>query len=170
MEKPWDEPGIGHLTFDNIRRAGDIALEVEGLSVTGLFEGLTFHPRRGDRLAITGANGSGKTTLLKLLAGQRRPDAGSIRLGSHVEAASIEQALEQQLDFCQSPLQTCGTSSAARTLLACLRVPVGCLHRPHSTANLLLLDEPTNLSGNRSTRIPGKGAAIVSRHGDRRVA
>ena len=162
VEKPWEQQGIGHLTFQNIRRAGDVVLEVEGLSVQGLFTGLKFHLRRGDRLAITGANGSGKTTLLKLLAGQRQPDAGSLRLGSNVETASIEQVLEQQLDFRQSPLQICGTSTAARTLLACLRVPVGCLNRPlrnlscgertkvaiasilHSTANLLLLDEPTN--------------------------
>ena len=76
VEKPWEEQGIGDLTFDNIRRAGDVVLTVEGLVARGLFEGLTFHLRRGERLAITGANGSGKTTLLRMLAGQRRPDAG----------------------------------------------------------------------------------------------
>jgi ATPase subunit of ABC transporter with duplicated ATPase domains len=79
-----------------------------------------------------------------------------------VETASIEQVLEKQLDFRQSPLEICGTSTTARTLLACLRLPVGCLNRPlrslscgertkvaiasilNSSANLLLLDEPTN--------------------------
>jgi ATPase subunit of ABC transporter with duplicated ATPase domains len=162
VEKPWEEQDIGNLTFDNIRRAGDVVLHAEGLTVAGLFEGLTFYLRRRDRLAITGSNGSGKTTLLRVIAGQRPPDAGAVRLGANVEMASIEQVLEQQLDFGQSPLEICGTSTTARTLLACLKLPVACLNRPlrslsggertkvamasilNSSANLLLLDEPTN--------------------------
>jgi len=162
VKKPWEEQSIGTLTFDNIRRSGDFALHVEGLTMRGLFEGLTFHLRGGDRLAITGANGSGKTTLLRILAGQKHPETGSIRLGADVETASIEQVLEQQLDFSQSPLEICGTSTMARTLLGCLKVPANCLNRPlrslsggertkvamasilNSSANLLLLDEPTN--------------------------
>jgi ATPase subunit of ABC transporter with duplicated ATPase domains len=162
VQKPWEEQGIGNLTFDNIRRAGDFVLQVERLSVRGLFEGLSFHLRRGDRLAVTGDNGSGKTTLLRVLSGQKQPDAGVIRFGAHVEAASIEQVLEQQLDFSQSPLEICGAGTMARTLLGCLRLPAACLNRPlrtlsggertkmamasllNSSANLLLLDEPTN--------------------------
>ena len=134
----------------------------EGLRVAGLFEDVSFHLRRGDRMAIVGANGSGKTTLLRIISGQQQPGAGTVRLGTNVETASIEQALEQQLDFSQTPLEICGTSTMARTLLGCLRVPAACLNRPlrtlsggertkvamarilNSSANLLLLDEPTN--------------------------
>jgi ATP-binding cassette, subfamily F, member 3 len=83
-------------------------------------------------------------------------------LGTNVETASIEQVLEHQLDFNQSPLEICGTSTMARTLLGCLKLPPDCLNRPlrslsggertkvamarvlNSSANLLLLDEPTN--------------------------
>jgi ATPase subunit of ABC transporter with duplicated ATPase domains len=162
VDKPWEAQPIGNLTFDNIRRSGDFVLHAEGLAVDCLFEGLSFHLRRGERLAITGGNGSGKTTLLRVLGGKREPDAGVVRLGANVEAASIQQVLEEQLDFSQSPLEICGTSTAARTLLGCLKVPAACLNRPlrslsggertkvamasilNSTANLLLLDEPTN--------------------------
>jgi len=162
VEKPWQQQGIGNLTFDNIRPAGNFALHVEGLSVGSLFEGLTFHLHRGERLAITGANGSGKTTLLRVLAGLQQPDAGTIRLGTNVEMASIQQVLQRQLNFDQSALEICGVGTMARTLLGCLRVPPACLNRPlrtlssgertkiamasilNSTANLLLLDEPTN--------------------------
>ena len=162
VEKPWEEQAIGHLTFDNIRRAGDFVLRVDGLTVNGLVDGLTFSMRRGERLSITGDNGSGKTTLLRVLAGQQKPDRGSIHLGTNVEIASIEQVLEHQLDFNQSPLEICGASTMARTLLGCLKLPPACLNRPlrslsggertkvamarvlNSSANLLLLDEPTN--------------------------
>jgi ATPase subunit of ABC transporter with duplicated ATPase domains len=162
VHKPWEEQSIGTLTFDNIRRAGDIVLQIESLSIPGLFENLTFHLRRGERLAITGPNGSGKTTLLRIIANQKQPDSGTIRLGANVETASIEQVLEQQLDFSQSPLEICGAGTTARTLLGCLKLPPSCLNRPlqslsggertkvamarilNSSANLLLLDEPTN--------------------------
>ena len=162
VAKPWAEQGIGNLTFDNIRPSAGIALRAEGLAIDGLFSGLSFHLRRGDRLAITGPNGSGKTTLLRILAGQQPPDAGSIWIGSNAGIGSIEQVLDRQLDFSRSPLELCGASTMARTLLACLKVPVTCLNRPlaalsggertkvamasilNSSANLLLLDEPTN--------------------------
>jgi ATPase subunit of ABC transporter with duplicated ATPase domains len=162
VEKPWEEQAISELTFSNIRRSGDFVLQVERISLRPLFDGVSFFLRRGDRLAITGPNGSGKTTLLKVLAGRRQPDSGSVRLGSNVEVASVEQLLNQQMDFRESPLEICGTSTDARTLLGCLKLPAGCLQRPlgslsggertkvalakilNSPANLLLLDEPTN--------------------------
>ncbi len=162
VEKPWDVQGIGHLTFENTRRSGDIVLQADGLGMRGLFEGLSFHLQRGGRMAITGANASGKTTLVRIILGQMQADVGGVRLGSNVEAASIEQVLEQQLNFDHSPLEICGTSQMARTLLGCLCVPAHCLNRPlrslsggervkvamarilNSSANFLLLDEPTN--------------------------
>ncbi|MGV9697916.1 TlrC/CarA/OleB/SrmB family ABC-F type ribosomal protection protein [Streptomyces sp. NPDC003470] len=39
---------------------------------------------RGGRLLVTGPNGAGKTTLLKLLAGELRPDEGSVRVPGRV--------------------------------------------------------------------------------------
>ncbi|MEG8279703.1 TlrC/CarA/OleB/SrmB family ABC-F type ribosomal protection protein [Streptomyces sp. AHA2] len=39
---------------------------------------------RGDRLLVTGPNGAGKTTLLKLLAGELRPDEGSVQVRGRV--------------------------------------------------------------------------------------
>ncbi len=46
---------------------------------------------RGDRIGLIGPNGSGKTTLLKLLLGELAPDAGTVRLGSNLQAAYFDQ-------------------------------------------------------------------------------
>ncbi|MGX1681263.1 ATP-binding cassette domain-containing protein, partial [Streptomyces althioticus] len=39
---------------------------------------------RGGRLLVTGPNGAGKTTLLKVLAGELRPDGGTVRVPGRV--------------------------------------------------------------------------------------
>ena len=165
VEKPWEESPIEGLTFDRVARSGEVV--VAGARLTKsygsktLFRDLSLHVRRGDRLAIVGPNGSGKTTLLNVIQGTALPDSGSVRFGANVELASVEQNLGG-LDPSLSPLDICGSDTAARTLLACLKLRPDRLNRPvqelsggertkvalvrilTSGANLLLLDEPTN--------------------------
>lgn len=49
---------------------------------------------RGDRIGLVGPNGAGKTTLLKLLTGQTPPDSGTIKLGTNLEIAVLDQKRE----------------------------------------------------------------------------
>jgi ATP-binding cassette subfamily F protein uup len=46
---------------------------------------------KGNRVGVIGANGSGKTTLVNLLTGVTEPDAGSVRLGTNVLIARLDQ-------------------------------------------------------------------------------
>ncbi|GLK69332.1 ABC-F family ATP-binding cassette domain-containing protein [Hansschlegelia plantiphila] len=46
---------------------------------------------RGDRIGLVGANGAGKTTLLNLLTGALSPDQGTVKVGSIVTIATIDQ-------------------------------------------------------------------------------
>ncbi|MCU1480004.1 MAG: transporter ATP-binding protein [Subtercola sp.] len=60
-----------------------------------LFEGLTLEIRRGYRIAVLGANGSGKSTLLRVLAGEDRPDQGTVDWPKGVKVVSYNRMLAE---------------------------------------------------------------------------
>ena len=77
-------------------RLGDLVLEAEGLckSYDGriLIDALDFNLPPGGIVGVIGANGVGKTTLFRMIAGEEKPDAGSLRLGPTVKLAYVEQS------------------------------------------------------------------------------
>ncbi|MEU8899857.1 ABC-F family ATP-binding cassette domain-containing protein [Nocardia sp. NPDC048505] len=69
-------PGTG-VRPDPVAELADIVV-AQRLRLAGLRLGV------GERLLVTGANGAGKSTLLGVLAGEIRPDAGSVRVRGRV--------------------------------------------------------------------------------------
>ena len=49
---------------------------------------------RGDCIGLVGPNGAGKTTLLKMLTGQLTPDSGTVKLGTNLDIATLDQKRE----------------------------------------------------------------------------
>ena len=50
---------------------------------------------RGDKVGLIGPNGAGKTTLLKLILGEEKADAGTIRQGTKLQVAYFDQMRAQ---------------------------------------------------------------------------
>ena len=77
-------------------RLGDIVVEARGLKKvygdTVLFEDLTFTLPRGGIVGVIGPNGAGKTTTFRLITGQEKPDAGTLRLGETVQVGYVDQS------------------------------------------------------------------------------
>jgi ATP-binding cassette ChvD family protein len=74
---------------------GDLVVRAErvrkGYGDNLLMEDLTFDLPRGGIVGIIGANGAGKTTLFRMIVGQEKPDAGSLRVGETVLPAYVDQ-------------------------------------------------------------------------------
>ena len=77
-------------------RLGNMVIEVQGLEKEYgdkvLFENLSFKLPPNGIVGVIGPNGAGKSTLFKLITGQEKPDAGSIRLGDTVKLAYVDQS------------------------------------------------------------------------------
>ncbi|MCE5388006.1 MAG: energy-dependent translational throttle protein EttA [Acidithiobacillus sp.] len=57
-----------------------------------LFENLSFRIPPGAIVGIIGPNGAGKSTFFKLITGQEQPDSGTVKLGSTVQLAYVDQS------------------------------------------------------------------------------
>jgi len=56
-----------------------------------LFDDVSWHVKKNDRIGLAGPNGAGKTTLLKMLAGLEEADSGSIRMASSTTIGYLPQ-------------------------------------------------------------------------------
>ncbi len=81
--------------------SGSLVIEAKEISFSygarKIVDKLSLSVKRGDRLGVIGPNGAGKTTLLKVLTGLLKPDSGSVRLGTNLEIANLDQG-RQSLD------------------------------------------------------------------------
>jgi ATP-binding cassette ChvD family protein len=88
------------LDFEEIQippgpRLGSLVVEardlVKGFGNRMLIEGLSFSLPPNGIVGVIGPNGVGKTTLLKMILGEERPDAGTIRVGESVQISYVDQ-------------------------------------------------------------------------------
>ena len=77
-----------HFTFPSCPKSGRMVVELtDARKAYGdlvVFDHLTMHIERGDRIALVAPNGAGKSTLMRMLSGAEAPDSGSYRQGHQV--------------------------------------------------------------------------------------
>jgi ATPase subunit of ABC transporter with duplicated ATPase domains len=71
-----------------------------------IYDGLDMLLRRGERWCVMGVNGAGKSTLLKLVAGESKPDTGSVTIGASVKMGYFAQHAMEILDPSINVLET----------------------------------------------------------------
>ncbi len=77
-------------------RLGDVVVEARNLRKAYgdvlLMDDINFTLPRGGIVGVIGPNGAGKTTLFRMITGQEKPDAGSLRLGETVQVGYVDQS------------------------------------------------------------------------------
>jgi len=77
-------------------RLGDSVIQFDGVSKGYgdrlLIDNLSFTVPPGAIVGIIGPNGAGKSTLFRMIAGQEKPDSGSVNLGATVRLAYVDQS------------------------------------------------------------------------------
>ena len=91
-------PGRLEIAIPPGPRLGDVVVEAEGL-VKGygdrlLIDGLGFTLPPGGIVGVVGPNGAGKTTLFRMIAGDEKPDGGTLEVGPTVVLAHVDQNRE----------------------------------------------------------------------------
>src|SRR5881394_3960503 len=156
-------------------RLGQNVIDFEGLTKgfgdNLLIDDLTFNLPPGGIVGVIGPNGAGKTTLFRMITGQDKPDAGTIKIGESVHLGYVDQSRDsldgkknvwEEISNGQDiillgkrEMNSRAYCSAFNFKGADQQKKVGSLsggerNRVHlakmlkSGANVLLLDEPTN--------------------------
>ncbi len=100
-----DQPGAVRAQVQETEKSGRLVIEAKqvtfGYGGPPIVADFSTAIMRGDRVGFIGPNGAGKTTLLRLLLGELRPQAGSVRHGTNLDIAYFDQ-LHRALDETKS--------------------------------------------------------------------
>jgi len=168
--------GVVRISIPPGPRLGNLVIEAQGVRKAYgenlLMDDVGFILPRGGIVGVIGPNGAGKTTLFRMIVGEEKPDAGTLRIGETVVLAYVDQSREtlvgehtvwEELSDGGRPLIMVGKREVnSRAYAAAFNftgadqqkkvkdLSGGERNRLHlakllrSGGNLLLLDEPTN--------------------------
>jgi ATP-binding cassette ChvD family protein len=166
---------VAQITIPVAERLGQHVVDFDhlkkGYGDNLLIDDLTFNLPPGGIVGVIGPNGAGKTTLFRMITGQEKPDAGTIKIGASVQLGYVDQSRDtldgkknvwEEISNGQDVILVGKKEMNSRAYVSLFNFKgadqqkkVGTLsggerNRVHlakmlrTGANLLLLDEPTN--------------------------
>ena len=168
--------GSAAITASSALPSGALVIEADGIGKSfgerPIVSNFSIRIQRGDRIGIVGPNGSGKTTLINMLTGVLAPDTGTVRLGTNLAVAALDQhrdSLDPDVTVAEALTGGAGdtvmVNGAPKHVIGYMkdflfsseqaRTPLGKLSGGErgrlmlaqvlaKPSNLLVLDEPTN--------------------------
>jgi ATP-binding cassette subfamily F protein uup len=167
--------GMAKLNVDVGKKSGALVAELENVNLAydgwTIFKDVSTLVQRGDKVGLIGPNGVGKTTFIKLLLGEIQPDSGTVKQGTQLQVAYLDQQRavlndeDMLIDAVREGSDFIEINGQKKHILGYLedflfpphraRVKVGSLSGGERArlllaklftkpANLLILDEPTN--------------------------
>ncbi len=161
-----------HFTFPAAPKSGRMVLELKlvrkAYGPLTVFDNLSLHIERGDRIALVGPNGAGKSTLMRMLSSEEAPDRGERHQGHQVVPEYFAQDEATRLGPVLTVYETLSSGSPMHMVPAIRNILGGFLFSGDDVykkagvlsggertrlavarmllrpSNLLLLDEPTN--------------------------
>ena len=89
-------PTTAQIIIPVAERLGNNVIDFDGVTKGFgdklLIDGLTFKLPPGGIVGVIGPNGAGKTTLFKMITGQDKPDAGTIKIAESVQLGYVDQS------------------------------------------------------------------------------
>jgi ATP-binding cassette, subfamily F, member 3 len=171
IEVPPERKKI-NFNFPACAKSGRMALELKHVRKAygelTVFNDVSLHIERGDRIALVGPNGVGKSTLMRILSGEETPDAGQRTLGHNVVMQYFAQDEATRMDPAPTVYETLSSGSPlqmvpmirnilggflfsgddvykhVRVLSGGERTRLAVARMLLRPSNTLLLDEPTN--------------------------
>jgi energy-dependent translational throttle protein EttA len=166
---------VAQITIPVAERLGQNVVDFDhlkkGYGDNLLIDDLSFKLPPGGIVGVIGPNGAGKTTLFRMITGQDKPDAGTIKIGTSVQLGYVDQSRDtldgkknvwEEISNGQDTILVGKKETNSRAYVSLFNFKgadqqkkVGSLsggerNRVHlakmlrTGANLLLLDEPTN--------------------------
>src|SRR6202142_1945148 len=87
---------VAQITIPVAERLGQHVVDFDhlkkGYGDNLLIDDLTFNLPPGGIVGVIGPNGAGKTTLFRMITGQDKPDAGTIKIGASVQLGYVDQS------------------------------------------------------------------------------
>ncbi|HQT01681.1 MAG: ABC transporter ATP-binding protein [Thiotrichales bacterium 16-46-22] len=167
--------GMAKIAVDTGKKSGALVAELENVNLAydgwTIFKAVSTLIQRGDKVGLIGPNGVGKTTFIKLVLGEIQPDSGTVKTGTQLQVAYLDQQRavlndeDMLIDAVREGSDFIEINGQKKHILGYLedflfpphraRVKVGSLSGGERArlllaklftkpANMLILDEPTN--------------------------